>query len=286
MQGHEPCQVEEQTAAEVEGNSVGLSINEDIDSGRVDLEYAGQAKNERKKAVEQWLQFCRRCSFIAAVVDVNMSPIERNRKSFVQVLPLLAVAVSASVKLCRILVVLRVDILLTGRPTFLDRILDVRPCCLNVAANLRAVGAFVIRGWCWCWCVLETQLFSPVANQTIIYRSTGVVVGKFHGVVGAIAKRTGHLLGPLWSGWWRCVLSMASFRNSRFRLFRCTLTFLLLQLQFLLLCDTSLVLLAAKDAFDINTLLLQSSQWLCQYTFQSDSIVLFRPRNQESDKFL
>ena len=74
-----------------------------------------------------------------------MLAIERKGEGPVQVLPLLATAVAALVECCRILVMLGVDILLTSRPTLLDRILNVCLCRLDVLADLRAVGTLIYR---------------------------------------------------------------------------------------------------------------------------------------------
>ena len=76
MQRDEPCQIEEQTAAEVESHGIGCLVKEDVDGCRVDLENTSQAEDEGKEAVQLWLEFRGRHSLITAVVDVNMSTVE------------------------------------------------------------------------------------------------------------------------------------------------------------------------------------------------------------------
>jgi hypothetical protein len=127
------------------------------------LKDTGQTKDEWQEAVKLRLQFRRRCTFVTAVVDVDMPAIEGNRESLVQILPLLTITVAPSVKFCWILMVLTVDVLLTGWSAFPDGILDVGLRGLNVTADLGPIGAFSLGSWC-CRCVLKTQLLRPLGH--------------------------------------------------------------------------------------------------------------------------
>jgi hypothetical protein len=46
VQCHEPRQVEEQAAIQVERNSIGLLVKEDIDRGGIDCKYGSQTKDK------------------------------------------------------------------------------------------------------------------------------------------------------------------------------------------------------------------------------------------------
>ena len=93
-----------------------------------------------------------------------------------------------------------VDIVHTGRSTFLDSILDVRFRSLNVAADLRPVCA--TRAFTRCaWCILEPKLLCPVVDEALILLRLTAAIGDFHASVWT-TKRTRHLFGLLWRlGW-------------------------------------------------------------------------------------
>ena len=103
---------------------------------------------------------------VAPVEDVDVAAGVGDGEGFVEVLPLLVVAVAAFVEFGRwVLVVLRVDVLLVDGAAVFDGVLDVVLGDLVVLlGNLANVGGSCRR-------VLEAELFGPLIENCLLYTS-------------------------------------------------------------------------------------------------------------------